>query len=369
MGAAETIALGGLGVLFVVLLWWTRRARGRSRTSTLSRELEAALERRAREVLASLVAGANDRLAYLERQLRDEDSAAALSRDVGRLARKLGALRADPSTTEPQRPEWDYLAAATAERWPLIEPALLELDLPALARMGAGSSRLREELGPLATGWRGALGRAKAELDGDPSLLWSVIDLLVLTLLVAAPEPAVEAAAARHVRPRTARPEAVTAVRSGTEVALRLLETTPRAERVPHDGLPVPPLADLPVAAAVVRRRLNQAAAADELERARALVLGEPSALWIALSVLPRHEYPAAAAVAHARLAEIARRAAGGEAPPDDSEDLARALLGADSAAAFAATLDALRQGHTAEELFGDPSALATPAGTAGGAG
>ncbi len=366
MGVAETIALGGLGALFVALLWWTRRARGRTLPSPLSRQLEAAFEQRALEALGSLVSGASDRLASLERQLQDGKAAEAQTRDAARLARKLAALRADATTTGTQRPEWDYLAAATAERWPLLEPAIVELDLPALTRAAAGSAELREELRPLVARWRGALGRATAELAAEPALLWSVIDLLALTLLIVAPEPAVETAAARHVRPRPPHPESVAAVRAGTAIALRLLETSPRAERVPHDGLPVPALADLAVAAAVVRRRLNQAATADELERARALVLGEPSALWVALSVLPRHEYPAAAAVAHARLAEVARRAAVGELPPDDGEALARDLLGAGSAAAFAATLRALGAGLTAEELFGDPSRLAVPAAGAG---
>ncbi len=362
MGAAETIALGGLGVLFLALLWWTRRARVRTRISPLSRQLEAAFEQRALEALRSLAGGASDRLANLERQLQDGKAAEAQAHDAARLARKLAALRADPATTGKERPEWDYLSAATAERWPLLEPAIVELDLPALTRAGASSAELREELGPLVTRWRGALERATAELDAEPALLWSVIDLLAVTLLVVAPEPAVENAAAHQVRPRPPRPEPVAAVRAGTAIALRLLETAPRTERVPHDGLPVPALADLTVAAAVVRRRLNRAATTDELERARALVLGEPSALWVALSVLPRHEYPAAAAVAHARLAEVARRAAAGEPPPDGGEALARDLLGNGSATAFAATLRALAAGLTAEELFGDPSHLAAPA-------
>jgi len=361
MGVPESLALGGLGALFVALLWWTRRGRRRGRPSPLAPELAASFEQRAIDVLATLVAGGARRLASLERELREEAPATALAADAARLARKLTALRGGSSSAESLRHEWDYLAATTVERWPLLEPAVVELDLPALIRAGAGGAGLREELAPLVARWRAALERSEATLRAEPSLLWSVVELLVLTILVVAPEPATEAAAARHVRPRPPRPEAVAAVRTGAALALRLLETTPRRERVPHDGLPVPPLADLAVAAAVVRRRLNQAQAADELERARALVFGDPSTLWVALSVLPRQKYPAEAAVAHARLAEVARRAAAGEPPPDGVETMAGDLLGAESVAAFVATLDALRAGRTAEELFGDPSPRAAP--------
>jgi len=361
MGVPETLALGGLGACFVALLWWTRRGGRRARPSPLAPELEARFEQRAIEVLATLVAGGARRLARLECELREEAPAAALAADATRLARKLTALRGGDPNAESLPHEWDYLAAATVERWPLLEPAVVDLDLSALNRVGAGGSRLRDELEPLVRRWRAALEGAESTLRADPALLWSVVDLLVLTILVVAPEPAVEAAAARHVQPRSPRPEAVAAVRDGTALALRLLETTPRHERVPHDGLPVPPLADLAVAAAVVRRRLSQAQAADELERARALVFGDPSTLWVALSVLPRQEYPAQAAVAHARLAEVARRAAAGEPPPEGVETLARDLIGAEAVAAFVATLDALRAGRTAEELFGNPAPCSAP--------
>lgn len=305
--------------------------------------------------MPDLCQGARGRLLALERELCDATVVPLLTRDVDRLVTKLKERRAATDDGESIGHEWDYLAAVAAERWPLLEPALADLDLPALERMAETAAAARDELGPVVDRWRDLLGRAEAQLARDSTLLWSTVDLLVLAILVVAPDPETEAAASRRVNLRREPATGASDVRTGVDIALRLLNSTPLRERVPHDGVPVPPLRELDVAAAVVRQRLSRAIEADELERARALVFGDPSNLWVALSVLAGREYPAAAALAYARLAALVRAAVAGEDPGAlDLDTAATELLGAEGAAAFIAAVDALRDGRTPEEIFGN---------------
>lgn len=369
MGGAEMLALGGLAALFLALSWWTRRSVKRPAKPALAPELRRSLEQQADSTARCLLAGAKRRLANLKRELAEPDTAARLHRDVVRLAAALGELQRAPTDDPTPGHEWDYLAAVGAERWPLIEPSLVALELPSLRRGAEDREVLERDLSAVAVRWEEQLDAAAAALSAEPALLWCLPELLVLTLLVAAADAEGETAAAAQLTVDPRRAEAATALRTGLEIAGRLVGSTPRHERIPHAGLPVPPLSDLSVAAAVVQHRLTLAAAEDELARARALVLGDPSVLWIALAVLERHEYPRAAAVAHARLAELARRAgAEGREFGAADESLAQELLGAEGAVAFLAALRAIAAGRCPEELFGGgtrslpaPAASPTP--------
>jgi hypothetical protein len=351
MGTAEMIALGSLGALFLALTVWTRRSRRPRRTPPLPPRAEAELERRGRATARAVATAARERLTALRGELADDAIAERIRSAAADLAAKLADLRRQTDAPEALRHEWDYLAAATAERWPVLEPAIAELDLPLLERAATSVAGARGELEPQVSRWEAAIARTEGELEQDPSLLWSATELVVLSLLATPLDRELEAAAARRAAVAPRRTAAVETVLAGVSLGLRLVGTTPRAQRTPHDGLPVPRLADPDLAAAIVRQRLT--AEVDELGRARALVLGEPEMLWIALSVLPRHEYPGPAAVAHARLAAVARTVLTAGAPTSSAASEARELLGEDSGDTFIATLDRLRAGSTTDELFG----------------
>ena len=134
------------------------------------------------------------------------------------------------------------------------------------------------------------------------------------------------------------------------------MHATPRAERVAHDDLLVPPLKDLDLSAALVRHRIHQARGHDDLARARALLLGDPELLWLALAVVEKTEYPEHTAPIYGRLAALVRRfVREGEESTETERELAaraREVFGETQAAALVESTRQLRAGRRPEELF-----------------
>jgi hypothetical protein len=358
MSTEEYAALGALAVLFGVVAWLVRRGPRRARrTVKVPDEFFERFEERAIGIATLLLDGASVRLNELLARLVPGDAMVRAQLDLTRaLGRKLHELRTATEGDEVRHHEWDYLATTTLDRFPLLSPWLAELDQPALAEASRGEAELIQAVRPLVDNARSRLRQARASLVERPALLWTQLDLVVLTILLLDPSEPEQLAATRRLDVRPEDPDAARRVREALAVAIDILHATPRADRVMHDTLMVPPLDDRDLGAALVRHRIHGATDQDDLVRARALLLGDPELLWLALAVVEKTAYPEQAAAAYGRLAALVRRLLGAENTESDAEQRlaasAREIFDAEAAVALVETTRQLRDGRRPEELF-----------------
>ena len=359
MSTEEYAALGVLAGVFLIVAWRVRRRRGRAgrpRAADPPPRFFAEFEAKAHDVAARVLESALDRLDALRAHLEPgQDVVRDQLTSVRALANKLVELRSGTGD-EQHHHEWDYLAAATLERHPWLGTWINDLDQPMLQRAAAGQQELIEAVVPVVATARTNLAAARDLLTGEPALVWTQLDLVVLTILLLEIDEGQQLAATRHLDLRPKRPDAVARVREALSLAFELVHATPRAERVAHDDLLVPRLDDLDLSAALVRHRIHRARGNDELARARALLLGDPELLWLALAVVEKTEYPQQTAPMFGCLAALVRKLVRDAEESTDTEQelVARAgeLFGETQAAALIESTRQLRAGRRPEELF-----------------
>lgn len=342
----EQVAILGLALLFVVVVWGVRhgeRRRRRARRSDLDPDYQRRFETTAQQTARALLFAA---IAHLES--RDatwpRGEVEAVRQAAGHLAQALRTLRqGGPEHSGPAQRRWDYLAGLYSARFPLLRPAVDGQDLPTLEQLANGSG---ETTGAHLDGeLRGGLQRLRAALEAletSPHLVWSHVDLVVLTILQLAPSPEHESAAARRVSlPSSKRDSESQVLAAGLDFSLFLLNAVPRRFRRFHRDVPVPTLIDPELGETIVRCRLNQAAPEGPMVRANALVLGEPEFLWLALAVADTQEFPQEAWTAYARMRSVLGRMYPNLVAPTRAGE--RSLAGA-------------RAGESVRDEAGDPS-------------
>jgi len=360
MSTEEYAALGALAVLFLIVAWTVRRGPRRIRRrrgARLPADFFPRFEARALAIASLVMDDAIARLTELRARLAPgQDVVRAQLRWVKTLACKLDELRASAVGDETRHHEWDYLAATTLDRFPLFSPWITQLDQPTLERASRGEAEFVEATSLLVDDALSLITKARSLVNERPALLWTQLDLVVLTILLLDLDDRTQEAVTRRLDLRPQDPKAAQLFRAALGVAFDLLHATPRAERVLHDDLLVPPLADRDLGAALVRHRIHQAGGQDELVRARALLLGDPELLWLALAVVEKTEYPEQAAAVYGKLAALARRLLRREGDDEETEarleKAAREVFDTEAAAALVETTRQLRSGRHPEELF-----------------
>ncbi len=360
MSTEEYAAFGALAVLFLVVAVLVRRGSRRARRSPApptSPDLVPRFEARAQEIARLLLDAGSERLSLIRAGLvPGQEPTIQLLETVRALERKLRELRAGNETDERVHHEWDYLSATTLERYPPLAPWLVELDQPQLVTAAAGQSELLAAVATRLSEQEDQLEAARCALDANPALLWTQLDLVVLTLLQLDCSEAEQRAVTRRLELRPPDRDAADQLRIALAAALDLLHATPRAERVRHDDLLVPALADVQLGAALVRHRIHHACQHDELTRARSLLLGDPDLLWLALAVVEQTEFPEQSATAFGKLAALVRKLLQSGSEDDQTLSDLRAAAGEvfapEPALALVEAARQLRAGQRHEVLF-----------------
>ena len=361
MSTLEVLLLSALGILFVAVAWWARHSTRRAhRVKPLDPDLASRFTQRTRTIGAGVIEGG------LQRLVRDRAALVAGSTAlrqllalVRALARKLHTLRGEQAAEQHVYHEWDYLAAAASEQFPWLAPWLTDLDLPTLTQASESEPALGAALEIRLDSVQNDLEQAATLLAEHEDLALTQADLIVLGIIDLGLTGEQEAAAARCLNLRPSSPEDAAIVRAGLALALSLLHATPRSERVTAEGLLVPPLADTRLAASLVRHRVHSAGQQDDLSRARALLLGDPDLLWLALAVVEKNSYPEEAACVYGELAALVRRLATAQdeaalvATATTLATAAERVFGRDGSAALLESARQLRAGRHPFELFG----------------
>jgi hypothetical protein len=189
----------------------------------------------------------------------------------------------------------------------------------------------------------------------DPSAIWSLLNLVVLTLTQLDLSKSEQSGIAARANACTT-DSFFALMSSQLKGAMRVAHSAPPNERIRHHGVLALPLPDRDLGAALVQYRASEATAQGELDQARVLVMGDTHMLWLAHDVVRARPYPDEAVPAYAKLAPLARQAVGAT---DADAEAARSALGeateeeldAETSARVMSTVEQLRRGRSAEQL------------------
>jgi hypothetical protein len=376
----------GIAILAVIayLIWRmrpTREAlqRKRALAAGVTDEVITEFEQRAVHIARSILNTAIDRLRSAADQhclpsaetlSSGDDGSGTLqaSRQIRGAARELaGALndcrrlheQAFGSPQYEQAEEhWAYLSVVYSDRYPLLTDFIERSDLVGLDRIGTGTAweaarLLRSELDVRLNSYRQVL----SALEDNPSIVWSMLSLVVLTLAQLDLDDAKQAALAARANARCT-DSWIALLNAQLKSALRIAHTVPPGDRIRHKGVLALPLEDRDLGAALVQYAANEATALGELDQARVLVMGDSAMLWLAHDVIRARAYPDQAVRAYAQLAPLVRVALRTGADEAKSalaalSDAAEEQLGAQTRQRVMLTVEQLRAGRTAEQIRG----------------
>jgi hypothetical protein len=251
---------------------------------------------------------------------------------------------------------WAYLSVVFGDRFPLLADCIERSDLSSLECIGAGpapeaAGLLRSELDARVKSYREII----SSLEEEPSLIWSLLSLVVLTLSQLELDEAKQSALAARANARTA-DSWVALMAAHLKSALHIAHTAPPATRILHQGVLALPLDDRDLGAALIQYCANEATALGELDQARVLVMGDTTMLWLAHDVIRVCGYPDRAIDAYAELAPLVRTAI--RARPEEAgpalgglSQAAKDRLDEPTSARILQTVEQLRSGQTAEQV------------------